>query len=316
MPTLETSGLTTAAESVRDYVEEIEAEHTLFLTLIGTGGARAMKEEWPERAYEPGEDNAAMESEDAGDGTPNQPTMMKNFIQTLSNTAKVSTASSAVKTYGIERAFVDEVEQKLRKGRRDEEFAMIGQITEFGVDDNATGSTAGIENGANAARMASFHALLDSSVRDAGGGAFSETAVQRMLGAIFQGTKTVTNRILMVQPAHQIIADSWLGRIESDGTTGTAAPRVHATSGRELDVSVQAYMTSFGRLTLVPSAHILNTTALIFDPNMTESSELEPIDVYELDAGTGKAQKAEIFSRCTVKVWNSFSGGSLEGLTP
>jgi hypothetical protein len=314
---LVTPDLTTAAESVRDVIEQIDAAHVIFTTLIGKTTARAMREEWPEEAYEAGEDNAQPEVGTAPDALHTQPVVQWNAIQTISNTASVSTASDAVRKYGMDEALSREVMKKLVKSHRDEEFACIGMITEPTADPNylSTGTNGGLENGANPARMTSVHGLLDAAVRDQSGGAFSEMKIRQLQQYIFENTKERADKTLIVTPADQVIADDMSGKVEVAGTDAGGATRVRTISGNEVNISVQYFQSSFGRVSLVPSAHIKDDSALLFDPAMMDICELEPLQAYPVATDTAKVRKRECFSRSTLRVLNSFSAGTLEGLT-
>lgn len=315
---IETSDLTTPAESVRGVIERIDSAAVIFAVLIGKSSASAMKEEYPERAYLSPRDAPQLETAPATAPTPNQPVMQKNAIQTISRTASASTASDAVRKYGMDSALADDVEQQLIGCKRDEEHAMIGIITEPTADPDflSTGpGFGGLENGANPARMISFHGLLNAAVRDQTGGAFSETKVRTLKQTIFENTRERADKVMLVTPGDQVIADDFSGKIETAGAGEAGATRIRTISGNEVDISVQYFNDSFGRTAVIPSTFLKSDTSIIFDPAMCDVCELEPLQALELYPDTAKKRERECFLRSTLRVMNTFSGGTMESLT-
>lgn len=316
--TIETGDLTTPAESVRDVIERIDAAAVIFTTLIGKSQASAMKEEYPERAYLAPRDLPQLETGPAPAPTPNQPVMQKNAVETISRTASVSTASDKVRKYGMDSALADDVEHQLIGCRRDEEHACIGIITEPTADPNflSTGpGFGGLENGVNAARRISFHGLLNAAVRDQTGGAFAEGKVRALKQVIFENTRERADKVMLVTPADQVIADDFSGKLETAGTGEAGATRVRTVTGNEVDISVQYFNDSFGRTSVIPSTFLKSDTSIIFDPTMCDICELEPLQTQMLYPDTAKKRERECFLRSTLRVLNTFSGGTLEGLT-
>ncbi len=321
---IETQDLTTPAESVRDVIERIDAAAVVFTTLIGKSQASAMKEEYPERAYLAPRDAPQFETGSAPAPTPNQPVMQKNAIETISRTASASTASDAVRKYGMDEVLADDVEQQLIGCRRDEEYACIGIITEPTADPNfiSTGVTGGLEDpGTYPARRISFHGLLNAAVRDQTGGAFSEGKVRTLKQVIFENTRERADKVMLVTPADQVIADDFSGKIEAitnvagAENVGGAATRVRTVAGNEVDISVQYFRDSFGRTSVVPSTFLKSDTAIIFDPQMCDICELEPLQAQMLYPDTAKKRERECFLRSTLRVLNTFSGGTMENLS-
>lgn len=323
------------AESVEDYIWQIDAEDTPFYASIGKQSAGAMKEEWLYRAYRAAKHNAAFEAGDAGTPAANLGTRLANYIQTFSDAVQVSTASEAVKKYGLASVLTDQIDEQMAGQRRDIEYAMVGKVldtvgatNELAVapadpDDplDATARAGYETSGSIAALMLSVHGMINSDNRlDGSSGTFNETFVLNMAAAIYAGVRKNMPRILMVKPADQLIVADFAGKtVDITNVLGTenvggAATRARQVTGTTVTNVVSLYVTPYGSLSVVPNTHILESTALVYDPEMIDCLTLEPMQWDDVAIATAKAREVEIFSRLTLAVRNNLSLATVEDI--
>lgn len=298
-------------ESLHDKIWMLDKAKYPFMQMIGSGTAKATREEWQTDDIGSADDtNAQVEGDDT-------------TAPAITPTVRVGNRLQILK----KPFFVSETQEVVDKAGRDSEIGyqtmlaskrIKADLEKISLKNQASNA----ESGATPRRMGGMLAWLTTNVsRGSGGssGGFSAGEVS----AATNGTQRTLTEVL----GKSVIKSAWDSGGEPSivlvnsgakqtisGFTGIAT-QFQEAKGRVSTIVAAAdrYVSDFGTFTVVPDRYMSTRDALILDPGMAKLLWLRKFKRVEL-ARTGDARKFHIIGEVTLQVNNQAAHGVVADL--
>lgn len=281
------------AEDVSDIISNISPTKTPFQSAIGSEKVSARVFEWQEDTLRAPADNKKLEGFVASDAARTATTMRTNYTQIMQDTFRISSTADVVKTYGRAKETAYQLAKVGEELKRDLEYAFVGFKNAAVAGDELN----------NAREMAASFNMIDAGVVEAGGGgALTETMVLNNHQALYD--EGAEPSLLMIKPADSLIVAGFA-----------------AASGRQRDFSqdrkitnvVDLYVSPFGEMRVVLNRWMLNTTAMLIDPDMWKKCVLRNWTREKL-AKDGDAERHMVVGEFSLKHKNFKGSGYIDNI--
>lgn len=307
-------------EDLADAIYDISPVETPFLTMCKRTDASNTTHEWQRDSLATANTaNAAIEGDDAANGTSTPTTRLKNVCQISTKYAVVSGTQNAVKNAGRKREMAYQLMKRSQELKRDMEAILTANH----------GSTAG---GTGTARqLAAAEAWLSVNKTSLGTGTAQTTpGYVTATGLVTAPTDSSVAGTFVVAALKAIIRECWtqggdpkvvmvggFNKQQVSGFTGIATLYREATAtaqGTRIVGAADVYVSDFGEHRIVPNRFQRDKTALILDMDYWAVSYLRKFEQYEI-AKTGDAEKRQIVCEYTLECRNELASGKVADLT-
>lgn len=291
-------------EDLSDIIDRTEREEVPFYSTIGRSKATQRIHEWQTQALAAAaDDNAVIEGDDATMDAAVATVRVNNRTQISDKTA---TVSGSVETFDKAGRASEMDYQVILKGlelKRDMEKQMLSNKPSIAGNDTAASQSAG------------FTAWLTSNVsaatNGANGGFGSSTAglvAGRIDGTLRQFQESHINDVMELafdngaRPSVMMLPAALKTRFSA--FAGIADLR-HEVGEKQATIvgGADAYLSNFGKLTVVPQTFMRSRDAIIYDPKKVKLAIARPMKSWEL-AKSGDTEKRQILTEYTLEVSN------------
>jgi len=290
-------------EDLSDIIDRTEREECPFYSTIGRSKATQRIHEWQTQALASAvDDNAVLEGDEATMDAATPTVRVNNRTQISDKTA---TVSGSVETFDKAGRASEMDYQVILKGlelKRDLEKQMLSNKASVAGTDTLPSQSGG------------FAAWLTSNVSlasdGANGGFASSTSlvVARTDGTLRQFAESHINGVMELafdagaKPTVMMLPAALKTRFSE--FTGIADLR-REVGDKEATIvgGADAYISNFGKLTVVPQSFMRSRDAIIYDPKKVKMAVARPMKSWEL-AKTGDTEKRQILVEYTLEVSN------------
>lgn len=296
-------------EDLADVIDRTEREETPFYSNIGRSKATQRIHEWQTQALaSAADDNAVIEGDDATMDAATPTVRVNNRTQISDKTA---TVTGSVETFDKAGRDSEMAYQEILKGlelKRDVEKQLMSNKASVAGEDTAASQSAGFSawlvtnvsmntsatatpgaNGGFKSSTSLVAARTDASVTRQ----FAESQVNDVMELAFASGARPT--IMQLPPGLKTRFSAF---------TGIADLRREVGAGEATIVGgADAYISNFGKLTVVPSPFMRTIDAVIYDPKKVKLAIARPIRSWDL-AKTGDTLKKQILLEYTLEVSN------------
>ena len=290
-------------EDLSDIIDRTEREECPFYSTIGRSKATQRIHEWQTQALASAvDDNAVLEGDEATMDAATPTVRVNNRTQISDKTA---TVSGSVETFDKAGRASEMDYQVILKGlelKRDLEKQMLSNKASVAGTDTLPSQSGG------------FAAWLTSNVSKAtdgaNGGFASSTSlvVARTDGTLRQFAESHINEVMELafdagaRPTVMMLPAALKTRFSA--FTGIADLR-REVGDKEATIvgGADAYISNFGKLTVVPQSFMRSRDAIIYDPKKVKMAVARPMKSWEL-AKTGDTEKRQILVEYTLEVSN------------
>jgi hypothetical protein len=290
-------------EDLSAIIDRTEREEVPFYSTIGRSKATQRIHEWQTQALaSAADDNAVIEGDDATMDAATATVRVNNRTQISDKTATVSGSVEAFDKAGRASEMDYQVILKGLELKRDMEKQMLSNKASVAGNDTAASQSGG------------FAAWLTSNVSKAtdgsNGGFQSSTGLvaARTDGTARQFQESHINDVMELafdagaRPSVMMLPAALKTRFSA--FTGIADLRTDV-GGKEATIvgGADAYISNFGKLTVVPQTFMRSTDAIIYDPKKVKLGIARPMKSWEL-AKSGDTEKRQILTEYTLEVSN------------
>lgn len=290
-------------EDLSAIIDRTEREETPFYSTIGRSKATQRIHEWQTQALASASDtNAVLEGDEATMDAATPTVRVNNRTQIADKTATVSGSVDAFDKAGRASEMDYQVLLKGLELRRDLEKQMLSNKPAVAGTDTLPSQSGG------------FAAWLTSNVSKAtngtnGGFASSTSLVKaRGDGTARQFQESHINDVMELafdngaRPSIMMLPAALKTRFSA--FSGIADLRHEVGGGQATIVGgAEAYISNFGKLTVVPQTFMRSTDAIIYDPKKVKMAVARPMKSWDL-AKTGDTTKKQILVEYTLEVSN------------
>lgn len=308
-------------ESLAEVIYQISPEDTVFLSAIGRGSSKAVLEEWQTDVLAAASDsNAQLEGDEPGFDAEVPTVRVGNYHQISRKQVIVSGTHEVVSKAGRKSEMAYKIAQKGAELKLDIEAAALSQnVANPGALGTAR-TSAGIESwivtnsnrgagGVNPQMSgAGGNGYPDTASQDGTLRAFDEDILNLVMASLFTNAGS-KDRTLFVGPVQKQLMRTFEGLSNNRWQVGGGAAPITVVG------AVEAYVSDFGKLFIVPCRNLRDETALFIDPSMVEISYLRPFFRKDL-ASVGDNEKAMLIAEWTLKVHNEAALGIAADLDP
>lgn len=299
-------------ESLHDKIEMLDKDEFPFQSSIGSGEAKATREEWQtDTLGSASTTNAQLEGDDT------------------SAAAITATVRVANRTQILKKAFaINETQEVVDKAGRDSEIGyqtmLMSRRIKMDLEAIALlNQASNAESGTTPRRMGGALAWLSSNTSRGTTGSSGGYSGSDVVAATNSGTtRTYTETLLKTvvksawdnggNPSVILVAS---GAKQTMSAFGGIATQYQDASGKLATIvgAAARYVSDFGTFTLVPDRFMSTRDALVYDPSMFKLLYLRKFKRVEL-ARTGDARKFHIIGEVTLKVNNEAAHGVVADL--
>lgn len=307
-------------EDLADAIYDITPTETPFLTMCKRTSASNTLHEWQRDSLAAANTaNAAIEGDDAANGTSTPTTRLKNYCQISTKYAVVSGTQNAVNNAGRKREMAYQLMKRSQEMKRDMESILTQNH----------GSSAG---GTGTARqLAAVEAWLSINKTSLGTGTSQTTpGYVTSTGLVTAPTDSTVAGTFVVSALKAVIREAWtqggsptvimtgpFNKTQVSGFTGIATLYREASStaqGTRIIGAADVYVSDFGEHRIVPNRFQRDKTALVLDMDYFAVSYLRKFETIEI-AKTGDAEKRQIVAEYTLECRNELASGKVTDLT-
>lgn len=318
--TLQTYSAVGIQEDLENAIYDISPTETPFLTMCKRGTASNTVHEWQRDTLTAANTaNAAIEGDDAANGTSTPTTRLKNQLQISSKYALVSGTQNAVNTAGRSREMAYQLMRRTKELKRDMESILTANH----------GSTAG---GVGTARqLAGAEAWMSVNLTSLGTGTAQTTpGFVTATGLVTAPTDSTVTGTFVVSALKAVIRSCWtnggsptvimagpFNKTQISGFTGIATLYREASAtanGTRIIGAADVYVSDFGEHRIVPNRFMRDVTCLVLDMDYWSVNYLRKFEQNEI-AKTGDAEKRQIVCEYTLTCRNERASGKVADLT-
>jgi len=279
-------------EDISDIITMISPTKTPFTTLVGEEKVWNTLFQWQEDSLaSPNTSNAFVDGFVASDAAPVATVMRNNYTQILSKTVNVAATTDAVSRYGRAKEIAYQLGKYSAEVKRDLEAIML------------SGQTAAAGSTSVARTMASYQAMVDSSLLIKTGGAdvtMTETVLMTTLNSLY--VNGADPSVLMVPPAEAITIANYAAAAGRYRTLQTGTRNSQDSIVNVIDL----YVSPYGEIKVILNRFQLATDYLIFEPEMWKRQVLRPWSRETL-AKVGDSTRMMIVGEFSLKHRNYFA---------
>jgi len=307
-------------EDLEEAIYDISPTQTPFLTMCKRGTATNTVHEWQRDSLASANTaNAAIEGDDAANGTSTPTTRLKNYCQISTKYAVVSGTQNAVNTAGRNKEMAYQLMKRTEEMKRDMESILTQNH----------GSSAGGTGTARQLAGAESWLSVNKTTLGSGGGN-STTGFVTSTGLVSAAADASTAGTFVVSALKAIIRECWtnggspsvimagpFNKTQLSGFTGIATLYREASataSGTRIIGAADVYVSDFGEHRIVPNRFMRDRTCLVLDMDYWAVHYLRKFQQYEI-ARTGDSEKRQIVSEYTLVCRNELASGKVTDLT-
>jgi len=307
-------------EDLADAIYDITPTETPFMTMCKRTSSSATLHEWQRDSLAAASTaNAAIEGDDAANGTSTPTTRLKNYLQISTKYAVVSGTQNAVNNAGRKREMAYQLMKRSQELKRDMESVLTQNH----------GSSAG---GTGTARqLAAVEAWLSINKTSLGTGTAQTTpGYVTSTGLVTAPTDSTVAGTFVVSALKAIIRECWtqggspsvimtgpFNKTQVSGFAGIATLYREASStsqGTRIVGAADVYVSDFGEHRIVPNRFQRDRTALVLDMDYWAVSYLRKFETADI-AKTGDAEKKQLIVEYTLECRNELASGKIVDLT-
>lgn len=307
-------------EDLENAIYDISPTETPFMTMCKRTDASATIHEWQRDSLTAANTaNAAIEGDDASNGTSTPTTRLKNQLQISTKYAVVSGTQNAVNSAGRKREMAYQLMKRSRELKRDMEIILTGNH----------GSTAG---GTGTARqLAGAESWLSVNKTSLGTGTAQTTpGYVTATGLVTAPTDSTVAGTFVVAALKAVIREAWVNggsptvimsgafnKTQISGFAGIATLYREASAtanGTRIIGAADVYVSDFGEHRIVPNRFMRDRTCLVLDMDYWAVAYLRRFENNEI-AKTGDAEKRQILAEYTLVCRNELASGKVTDLT-
>jgi hypothetical protein len=291
-------------EDLSDIIDRTEREEVPFYSTIGRSKATQRIHEWQTQALAAAaDDNAVIEGDDATMDAATATVRVNNRTQISDKTA---TVSGSVETFDKAGRASEMDYQVILKGlelKRDMEKQMLSNKPSIAGNDTAASQSAGFT-----AWLTSNISAGSSGVSGGFGSSTAGLVAGRLDGALRQFQESHINDVMELafdngaRPSVMMLPAALKTRFSA--FAGIADLR-HEVGEKQATIvgGADAYLSNFGKLTVVPQTFMRSRDAIIYDPKKVKLAIARPMKSWEL-AKSGDTEKRQILTEYTLEVSN------------
>lgn len=306
-------------EDLENAIYDISPVETPFLTMAKRVSASSTLHEWQRDSLAAANTaNAAIEGDDAANGTSIPTTRLKNYCQISTKYAVVSGTQNAVNAAGRRREMAYQLMKRSQEIKRDMESILTQEH----------GSTAG---GAGTARqLAGVEAWLTQYTSLGTGSAQTTPGYVTSTGLVTAPTDSTVAGAFVVAALKKAIQTCWtsggnpkvvmvgaFNKTKVSGFAGIATLYREATAtaqGTRIVGAADIYVSDFGEHRVVPNRFQRDQTALVLDMDYWSVAYLRRFEQNEI-AKTGDSEKRQIVCEYTLVCRNELASAKVTDLT-
>lgn len=308
-------------EDLTDFITTISPTETPLISMARRGKATATTHEWQRDSLAAANTaNAAIEGDDAANGTSTPTTKLKNFCQISTKYAVVSGTQNAVNTAGRRREMSYQLAKRSAELKRDMESILSGNHGSSAGGSGTARALAGLESwlSANKTTLGSGQAtattpgyvtstgLVTAPTDFTVQGTFTEASLKAILRECW--TAGGEPDVVMCGPFNKQQLSGFGGIATLYRDTGGTAKATSIVSGASL------YVHDFGEVRIVPNRFQRDRTVFVLDSRHMEVAYLRPFQQLEI-ARTGDAEKRQIIVEYTLAPRTELGSGKIADCT-
>lgn len=307
-------------EDLENAIYDISPTETPFLTMCKRGEATNTLHEWQRDSLAAANTaNAAIEGDDAANGTSTPTTRLKNYCQISTKYAVVSGTQNAVTTAGRSKEMAYQLMKRTQEMKRDMESILTQN---HGSSAGGTGTARQLA-GAEAWINNNWTSLGTGTAQSSVGFVTATGLVTAPVDSTVQGTFVVTALKAMIREAWTdggsptVIMAGPFNKTQLSSFTGIATLYREASataSGTRIIGAADVYVSDFGEHRIVPNRFMRDRTCLILDMDYWAVHYLRKFQQYEI-ARTGDSEKRQIVSEYTLVCRNELASSKVADLT-
>lgn len=306
-------------EDLEEAIYNISPTETPFLTMAKRVSASNTLHEWQRDSLATASTaNAAIEGDDAANGTSTPTTRLKNYCQISTKYAVVTGTQNAVNSAGRKREMAYQLMKRSQEIKRDMESILT---QEHGSSAGGTGT---------ARQLAAAEAWLTQYVSVGTGTAQTTPGFVTSTGLVTTPTDSTVAGTFVVANLKSVIRTCWnsggdpkvimvggFNKTQVSAFAGIATLYREASStaqGTRIVGAADIYISDFGEHRIVPNRFQRDKTALVLDMDYWAVAYLRKFEQNEI-AKTGDAEKRQIVSEYTLVCRNELASGKVCDLT-
>lgn len=300
-------------EDLSDIIDMLEPTETPFLTGAKKRKVTATYTEWQTDALDAPGANAQIDGDDAATNTATPTVRLRDYVQYLSKTARVSAGAEAVDTAGRKSEMNHQVMKRGKELKVDLEYALVRNQS----------STAG--SSASAPLMASVESWIKTNYTSVGLGTaqtspgYASGTVAAPTDSTVVGTLTEAALQAVIQacyvqggePDMAMVGPAMKAKI-SRSFSGIATRFREVSSGRQAQIisGADLYVSDFGELKIIPNRQVRDRTILVLDMSHWAVGSLIPWTSWDL-AKTGASTRKQLYGGYTLIALNEKASGKV-----
>jgi len=306
-------------EDLEDAIYDISPTETPFLTMCARTTATNTLHEWQRNSLASASTaNAAIEGDDAANGTSTPTTRLKNYCQIATKFALISGTQNAVNTAGRKKEMAYQLMIRTKELKRDMESTLtqnhgssaggVGTARQLAGAEAwlTTWTSLGTGTAQSSVGFVTSTGLVTASVDSTVQGAATVTALKTIIRAVW--TQGGDPKVIMVGPFNKQAASAFAG-------IATLYREASATAnGTRIVGAADIYISDFGEHRIVPNRFSRDRTMLVLDMDYWAVAYLRKFEQHEI-ARTGDAEKRQIISEYTLVCRNELASGKVTDLS-
>lgn len=317
--TLQTTQAVGNREDLEDMIYMISPTETPFLSMAKRTTASNVLHEWQiDSLATASTANAAIEGDDAANGTSTPTNRVKNYCQISTKYAIVSGSQNASNSAGRAREMAYQLMKRSQEMKRDMESILTQNH----------GSSAG---GAGTARqLAGLEAWLSSNVTSCASSAGTNAGYSTSTGLVTAPADGSPVGSFDVADLQAVIRSCWtnggnptvimtgpVNKVRISGFAGIATLYREASStasGTRIIGAADVYVSDFGEHRIVPNRFVRDRTITVLDMDYWAVAYFRKLQQFEI-ARTGDAEKRQIIAEYTLVSRNEAASGKVTDAT-
>lgn len=297
-------------EDLTDIIYNIDPFDTPFMSMIGTGKAKATFHEWQTDSLAAASDNKQIEGDEATNTALTATTRLGNYTQISTKTCQVSGTEEEIDKAGRQKEMAYQLAKKGKELRMDMENAMVG-INNARVAGNATTAR---EIASVTAWVTTDVNLGTSGASPTGDGTDGRTDGSTQ-SAIVEGDLSSLLETMYTNGSNaSVLMAGAFNKRQISGFNGNADEVKHDNTDKRVINAVDVYVGDFHQLKVVPNRLQRARDVWVLDPSMWEVDFLRPFKQTPL-AKTGDSERRMLLVEYTLKAKNELSSGLIADCT-
>lgn len=301
-------------EDLSDAIHRVDVEDTPFMSMVGTGKAKATIHEWQTRALSAVDgDNAKPEGQTTSRAASTANVRLSNICQISEKNATVSGTLEAVDKAGRAQEMALQMADRTIELRKDMEKIVLA---------NQAYATAASVGGETVRQTRGFEAWIRTNTSRGSGGADPADPTVTPATTATDGTQRALTETLLLDTLQEVydaggevkvaMMGSYNKRVSSD-FQGRAASQV-MVGKNEIRQSAGLYDTDFGVIKLMPHRYMRSRSCLLIDPENVKICYLRKFVRFPL-AKVGDGETRVILSEYSLEMCNEKAHGIVADLT-